>query len=296
MLKNIFLLLRPHQWLKNGFVFLPLFFDKRLLDLEYLIPCLIAFVAFSFAASGIYCFNDIYDASSDRMHPSKCKRPIASGKLSKGLGYVIMSCCFLMSMLLVAFGFFPVENGRLFLFEIILFYIILNVGYCTFLKQKAIIDVFTIAVGFVLRILAGGGAAGVFLSHWIILMTFLLALFLALAKRRDDVVIYEKTGVKARKNICGYNIAFMNTAISIIASITMVSYIMYSVSPDVMERFHSSNVYLTSFFVLAGIIRYLQIAIVYIKSGSPTKILMKDKFIQLCICGWLLSFAVILYL
>ena len=116
MLKNIFLLLRPHQWLKNGFVFLPLFFDKRLLDLEYLIPCLIAFVAFSFAASGIYCFNDIYDASSDRMHPSKCKRPIASGKLSKGLGYVIMSCCFLMSMLLVAFGFFSSGKWKTFSF------------------------------------------------------------------------------------------------------------------------------------------------------------------------------------
>jgi hypothetical protein len=127
-------------------------------------------------------------------------------------------------------------------------------------------------------------------------MTFLLALFLAFAKRRDDVVMYETTGTIIRKNVNRYNITFMNQVIGIIASITMVCYIMYTVSPEVIERFQSTSLYITSVFVLAGIIRYLQITIVDIKSGSPTTILIKDRFIQLCILGWLLTFSLIIYL
>ena len=127
-------------------------------------------------------------------------------------------------------------------------------------------------------------------------MTFLLALFLALAKRRDDVFAFEKNGIIQRRNINRYNLSFMNQSMSIVASITMVSYIMYTVSPEVTGRFHSSFVYLTSIFVLAGIIRYLQLALVFIKSGSPTNVLMKDRFIQCCILGWISTFALLLYI
>jgi 4-hydroxybenzoate polyprenyltransferase len=158
------------------------------------------------------------------------------------------------------------------------------------------VDVFIIALGFVLRILMGGVATGIYISHWIILMTFLLALFLAFAKRRDDVAMFEASGVKARKNIDRYNLDFMNQAISVVASITMVCYIMYTVSEDVVMRLGSRYVYVTSVFVLAGIIRYLQVAIVDVKSGSPTKVLMKDRFVQASVLGWLLTFALILYL
>ena len=127
-------------------------------------------------------------------------------------------------------------------------------------------------------------------------MTFLLTLFLAFAKRRDDVVTLEKSGVAVRKSINRYNLPFMNLAISIVASITMVCYIMYTVSPQVVERFNSPYVYLTSLFVLAGIIRYLQITVVDAQSGSPTKVLLKDRFIQGCVIGWLVTFAHVLYL
>lgn len=178
---------------------------------------------------------------------------------------------------------------------IILFYLVLNIAYCVKLKQIALVDVFIIAFGFVLRILAGSVATGIKLSQWIILMTFLLALFLAFAKRRDDVVIYEDTGVKARKNVNRYNLQFMNQAISIIASVTMVCYIMYTVSDEVIERMNTSYLYVTSIFVLAGLIRYLQITIVDVKSGSPTKVLMNDRFIQCCIAGWIITFFLILY-
>ena len=139
-------------------------------------------------------------------------------------------------------------------------------------------------------------SANIYVSNWIVLMTFLLALFLAFAKRRDDVVEWESTGTSRRKGINSYNTAFMNQALTIIATLTIICYIMYSISNSVVERVGSQYLYLTSIFVLAGIIRYLQIALVDIKSGSPTKVLLKDRFIQICIIGWFIAFAVILYL
>ncbi len=289
-MKNIVLLLRPHQWLKNAFIFLPLFFGGYITECGYVLPCIITFIAYCFSASAIYCFNDIWDAEADRKHPKKCKRPIASGAISKGKGYVISFAC-------VAISFFiaSLVEHRVELMYILTFYLIMNIAYCVKLKQIAVIDVFTIAIGFVLRIVVGGVTTSIELSHWIVLMTFLLALFLAFAKRRDDVVIYENTGALTRKNVNRYNLAFMNQTIGLVACITMVCYIMYTVSEEVIERLGSRYLYVTSIFVLAGIIRYLQLTIVDVKSGSPTQVLMKDRFIQLCIVAWVVVFALILY-
>jgi len=291
---EIIKLLRPQQWIKNLFVFLPLFFDRHLFDADYLIPCILAFFAFIMAASGIYCFNDILDVEADRNHHEKNKRPIASGKVSKTSCYVVMFVCFAISVVIMfisnsAYG----SDGQLFL--VIGAYVVMNIAYTLLLKQIAIVDVFVIAIGFVLRVLAGGVATGIHLTHWIVLMTFLLALFLAFAKRLDDVVAFENSGVTMRKTANRYNLRFLNTATSIVGSITMVCYIMYTVSPEVVERFGSHYVYLTSIFVLAGIIRYLQIMIVDVKSGDPTRVMLKDRFIQGCVICWLLSFALIIY-
>lgn len=288
-------LLRPQQWIKNLFVFLPLFFDRHLFDPEYLLPCVIMFFAFSFAASGIYCFNDIRDAEADRKHEVKRNRPIASGAISKTTGYIVMAVCFIVSLALLTLIRRPDGRNSL-LFLVVGGYIVMNIAYSLKLKQLAIIDVFIIAIGFVLRVLAGGLATNIRLTHWIVLLTFLLTLFLAFAKRRDDVVVYEKSGVAMRKNVNRFNLSFMNLAISIVASITMVCYIMYTVSPEVVERFNSPYIYVTSLFVLAGIIRYLQITVVEIKSGSPTKVLLKDRFIQGCVICWIISFVLLLYL
>jgi 4-hydroxybenzoate polyprenyltransferase len=293
---SILQLLRPHQWLKNLFIFLPLFFDRHLFEWNYFLPALVAFFAYSFAASSIYCFNDIYDVEADRLHPKKCKRPIASGAISKTMGYILMAVSLLISLAILLMCQNLIGGGKIYLLGILAFYYLMNLAYCIRLKQQAIVDVFIIALGFVLRILMGGVATGIYISHWIILMTFLLALFLAFAKRRDDVAMFEASGVKARKNIDRYNLDFMNQAISVVASITMVCYIMYTVSEDVVTRLGSRYVYVTSVFVLAGIIRYLQVAIVDVKSGSPTKVLMKDRFVQASVLGWLLTFALILYL
>lgn len=287
-------LLRPEQWVKNGFVFLPLFFDRHLLEWEYLLLGLLAFIAFCFIASSIYCFNDIYDVEADRKHPKKCKRPIASGAISKIGGSFVMAVCVILSAVMIALEF--IFLGCLsYLWLIILTYFVMNIAYTIRLKNVAILDVFIIALGFVFRVVAGGLVTGIYISHWIILMTFLLSLFLAFAKRRDDVVIYQETGVLARKNIGRYNLDFMNLAMTIVAAMTMVCYVMYTVSDEVMERMGSRYLYITSVFVLAGIIKYLQITLVDVKSGSPTKILLKNRFIQACIAGWILTFIVILY-
>jgi len=285
-------LLRPEQWTKNIFVFLPVFFSGQLLNVSVLMSCAIVFVAFSFMASSIYCFNDIHDVEDDKSHPEKCKRPIASGVVSIKAAYTTMAVCLLMS-----FGclFFLGDNVNRTIVALLLFYYVMNIAYCVKLKQIAIIDVVVISIGFVLRVLVGGAAAGVECSEWIIILTFLLAMFLAFAKRRDDMVLYMNTGVLHRRNIVQYSLEFMNQIIIIIATIAVVAYIMYTISPDVIERLNSKYVYLTTIFVLIGIIRYLQITNVLSKSGNPTKILLRDRFIQLCIVGWIVSFFIIIY-
>ena len=267
---------------------------KKLLSCILAAAIIMAGSVFCFAASGIYCFNDIYDVEADRQHPKKCKRPIASGAVSIAEGYIVTILCWLISIGLVMTDIFVLGNRTL-LWTIIAFYVVMNLAYTTKLKQIPILDVFIIAIGFVLRVFAGGVNAHIHISSWIVLMTFLLALFLAFAKRRDDVVEWETTGTTRRKGINRYNTAFMNQAMTIVATLTMVCYVMYTISDSVIERIGNQYLYVTSVFVLAGIIRYLQIAIVDIKSGSPTKILLKDRFIQFCIAGWLLAFAIILY-
>ena len=294
-MKEIIKLLRPYQWLKNLFVFAPVFFNGSVLDIDCLLPSFMVFFSFCMAASSIYCFNDIYDVETDRMHPIKRIRPIASGAVSKNMGYCLVIICFFLSIIIIISFSWYSNSTCIKIFTLVLFYVLLNIAYCVWLKHKAIVDVFIIAIGFVMRIYAGGVATGIELTNWLVLMTFLLALFLAFAKRRDDVVMYEETGKLVRDNITRYTLDYMNQVIGIIASVTMVCYIMYTVSPEVIDRFHSSKIYLTSVFVLAGIVRYLQVAMVDVKSGSPTKVLLHDKFIQACVFGWILSFALIIY-
>lgn len=292
-MKSIVLLLRPQQWLKNIFIFLPLFFHGDLVNVSLLMNAIVAFFCFSFAASSIYCFNDIYDVEADRKHPKKCKRPIASGAVSIPQAYSLMAIMFVCS---VSLAFFALGETSFSVIGLVCFYYIMNIAYCVKLKQIALVDVFIIAIGFVLRVILGGIVNDIMLSHWIVLMTFLLALFLAFAKRRDDVVLYAETGVLPRKNVNRYNLEFMNQALTIVSAVTLVAYIMYTVSDEVMRNFHSCYIYLTTVFVLAGILRYLQLTIVDVKSGSPTKVLMKDRFIQLCIVGWVISFMILIYL
>ena len=283
-------LIRPKQWIKNGFIFMPLFFGGELFNTDALLAGVIAFFAYSFAASSIYCFNDIYDVEADRRHPVKCHRPIASGAVSVKQAYGLM---FL--MLILSIGFSSLLDAWKTM-GIILFYWCLNLGYCAKFKQYAIIDVCIVAFGFVLRLLAGGVATGVVLSKWIVLMTFLITLFMSFAKRRDDVIRMEKTGEAPRKNTSRYNLTFINQAITITASVTLVCYIMYTVSPEVLEHFHTDKLYLTTVFVLVGLLRYIQIAVVDQQSGDPTKILLRDRITQVIVVAWLAAFLFLIYI
>lgn len=284
-------LIRPAQWVKNVFVFVPLFFNRSITDLHYLLPTAVAFLAFCLISSSVYCLNDIQDVERDRLHPLKRLRPIASGAMSVAEGWTLMLACILGSVALT----FAAGTHHWRLLGVILGYLVLNLAYSYKLKHYTIVDMIIIATGFVLRLFACGMTCGIELTPWLVLMTFLLALFLAFAKRRDDVVLYEETGQVARQGVEHYNLDFMNQSIGFIAAITMVCYILYTLSDEVLRNFQSRYLYLTSVWVLAAIIKYLQITIVDVKSGSPTKVLLHNRFIQLCIVGWIVSFAIIIY-
>lgn len=293
-MNNILKLIRPHQWLKNVFVLIPMFFGGSLLDPEDIRASLLTFLAYSFVASSVYCFNDINDVEADRRHPVKCKRPLASGAVSMGTAWMLMALMFVLAALMTALlgdrGHILKVGG------VLLFYYILNICYCAKLKQYAIVDVCIVAFGFVLRVLAGGFATDITLSKWLVLMTFLLTLFLSFAKRRDDVLRMNETGEPPRKNTIRYNLTFINQAITITASVTLVCYIMYTVSPEVVARLGSDLLYLTSVFVLLGLLRYMQITVVDKKSGDPTKIMLRDRFTQLVVMLWALTFLILIYI
>ena len=280
--------MRPHQYIKNLFIFLPLFFALKITDTSLLFNAVIAFIAFSLTASAIYTLNDYHDIEEDRQHPKKKDRPLASGAINKSQAISIMSVLFVAGFTLMAILSLKAA-------AILLAYVIMNIAYSFYLKHVAILDVVIIAIGFVLRLFIGSAVTDIPLSMWIVVMTFLLALFMALAKRRDDVLIYLDTGKKMRKVIDGYNLQFLDTAMAIMASVVIVSYTIYTTSPEVVARVHSEYLYLTSLFVILGIMRYLQVAFVLKDSGSPTKIVLKDRFMQLTLIGWVLSFAWILY-
>lgn len=289
-MNNILKLMRPYQWVKNVFVFIPLFFGGQLTEMDQLLNSIIMFVAFCLAASSIYCFNDIIDVEADRNHYAKRNRPIASGAVSIKEAYVIM---FLLIAVSIAILWFLLSDVNALM--IVAFYWLLQVAYCAILKRQAIIDVTILAFGFVLRIIAGGIAADVTVSKWLVLMTFLLTLFLGFAKRRDDVLLYNKDGKSPRYNTRRYNLTFLNQTLTICGSVMLVCYIMYTVSPEVMAKFGSHYIYLTSIYVLLGLLRYIQLTVVDEKSGDPTKMLLHDRFIRLDVLAWLLTFLFLIY-
>ena len=290
-MRNLIQLIRPHQWIKNLIVLLPVFFGGALLRWDAVYAGLITTLAFSLTASSIYCLNDIIDINDDRQHPIKRNRPLASGAVSIVQGYILMGLMFILSMT----STFLLPSHQVETASVILFYWLLNIAYCLRLKRYAIIDVCIVAFGFVLRILAGGYATNIQLSKWIVLMTFLLMLFLSFAKRRDDVVRMNETGYAPRQNTIRYNLTFINQAITITASVTLVCYIMYTMSPETIQNFHTDYLYLTSVFVLLGLLRYIQISVVDKKSGDPTKVMIHDRFMQLTVLAFGLTFLFIIY-
>lgn len=281
-------LIRIRQWTKNLFLFLPMFFAGRLLDPSLLLQEFIGFLSFCLIASFIYVINDIKDSDKDQIHPQKRLRPIASGEISKSTGLIVGIICLMLG------GIFAYQLNLDFI-AVLAIYLLLNILYTLGLKNISILDIMIISVGFVLRLIGGALIGSIFLSKWIIAMVFLLALFLAVAKRRDDLILKDSTGTEIRKVTKTYSLDFLNIVMSLLCGVIMVAYITYSLSPEVFERMGTDSIFYTSIFVLAGLLRYLQMALVENNTGSPSDILLKDRFIQFSIVLWGLSFYIIIY-
>lgn len=281
-------LIRPEHWLKNLFIFLPAFFNGSILIPGISISLLISFISFSLIASSVYIFNDYCDIDNDRLHPEKKKRPLAANEISKNIAFAGM-IIFLFSGLILAF----LQN--IVLLWIALSYLIINIAYTLRLKNIAILDVNIIAIGFIIRILFGGITSNVIISKWLWIITYLLALILAFGKRRTELSICLNSGEQTRKSITGYSLEFINNSIVFMVAVLVVSYIMYSISPEVTLRLNSEHIYLTSFFVVLGMLRFLQQTMVFNNTGSPSNLLVKDRFIQLILVGWTLMFVYFIY-
>ena len=281
-------LMRPEHWVKNLFLFVPAFFAARLAEPVVLGRTVLAFAAFSLTASAVYVLNDLADAAHDRQHPLKRRRPVASGTLSR------RAAALLMSALLLGGSALAWALGR----EVLLvcwLYFALNIFYSFWLKHIAIVDIALIALGFLLRVSAGGAAAGVAVSQWLIVLTFLLALILALAKRRGEFVL-ETGGGTSRRSLEGYNLPFLDASMVVCSTVAIVAYLMYCFSPEVTERIGSHHIYWTAFFAIVGILRYLQLTLVFNRTESPTWVLLHDVFLQTVLLGWLGCFVWLLYL
>ena len=282
-------LIRLNNWVKNLFIFMPLFFSSELLNPDKFILTLFVSLGFSFVTSFVYIINDIFDVEFDKNHPDKKNRPIPSGIISIRKSLLIGLFLFILGI--TALWFLSLNS-----FLLTIFYFILNVLYSYKLKHVPIIDFVVISIGFVIRILIGGVIGEIELSQWIIVMVFLLSLFLAVTKRRDDVYQFEIEDKINRKVVDKYTIEFMDKIITIVSSVLIVSYRLFITSEDVAKRYSTNSLLVTFIFVLIGVFRYNQITYVYNKSGSPLKILFKDRFLQIILFCWMLIFFIIIYL
>lgn len=288
-MKHYIRLARPEQWVKNIFLFLPLFFDHKFTNPTLFGLTIVGALAFSLMASSIYILNDYFDREADRKHPTKKNRPLASGK-AKVVPSIVFMCFLFLGGLSICF-LLPAS------FSIVLvIYFVVNLGYNFGLKHIPLLDVFVLSSGYLMRVYGGGFISDIEPSAWLGIMTFFMALFLALAKRRDDMVIYLDMGTKSRKVLDGYNLQFLNVGLAIMASVIIVAYAMYTINPETLMRFKSPHLYLTIIPVVLGLLRYLQITFVEKNSGSPTQVFYKDTFLQLVVVSWAVSLYLLIYL
>jgi decaprenyl-phosphate phosphoribosyltransferase len=292
-MKKYLKLLRVEQWVKNLFVFVPLFFSGNIKNFDLLTKSIFAFIIFSLAASVVYILNDYNDIEADRKHPEKRRRPLASGDVSKSQAIGIFIGLVMANIALVFFAqnYFG-ENLWKFA-AIVGSYFVMNLAYTFKLKHVPIVDISIIATGFVLRVLAGGYMTGISISQWAILLTFVLALVLAIGKRRGELINAQVSG-KTRRALDGYNVQFADIALSISVTLAIMCYLMFTLSPEVQAKFHS-RVFYTVLFVLFAFLRYLQQTLVYNRTESPTKILYRDRYIQVTLILWVAAFLIQIY-
>ena len=292
-MKKYLKLLRVEQWVKNLFLFVPLFFSGNIKNLDLLSKSIFAFIIFSLAASIVYILNDYNDIEADRKHPEKRRRPLASGVISKRRALGILSGLVIIDIALVFFAQYYFQENLWKFATIIATYFVMNLAYTFKLKHVPIIDIFIIATGFVLRVQAGGYITEIFISQWATLLTFLLALVLAIGKRRGELINAQVSG-KTRKSLDGYNVQFADIALSISVTLAIVCYLMFTLSPEIQLKLHS-GIFYTVVFVVFAFLRYLQQTLVYNRTESPTKIVYRDRYIQITLILWVAAFLILIY-
>ena len=280
-------LLRVYQWSKNGLVLLPLVFAQQLGDPVSVIRSIIATFAFCLAASATYIINDLMDYEQDQQHPRKSLRPIPSGKISR-IGALSIALLLLIAALGTGFGL----NSRFLL--ALVFYLVMTFSYSVFLKKVFIVDVILVALGFVIRAIAGAVAIDVVFSNWLIVCTLFLALFLALGKRRGEIALLEKEARNHREVLHHYSIAFIDQMLVVVAGGALITFTIYTCSPEVVERLGTDKLYMTLPFVVYGLARYLWL-IQRNETGDPSLALLKDIPTCVAVVLWGLACILIIY-
>lgn len=280
--------MRPRQWVKNGFLFVPLFFGAELASESAYAPLAVAFICFCLISSAVYILNDICDAGADRKHQTKRLRPIASGAISPlqaGVVGLVLLGSGLLAPLTV--GLPPAFYG------IVASYLFINIAYSLGLKHIAVLELFMVSSGFVLRLLAGGIVAQISLSPWIIVATGMISLLLATGKRRADLALDNDPG-KLRRSLQGYTVEYLDAVLAAIAGGTFIVFILFCASDYAIERYGRA-VLVTSVPVGLGVLRFVQAVMVHNGGDSPTDLVLRDRFILTTVAVFVLLFAILLY-
>lgn len=280
--------MRPHQWSKNLFIFAPLLFGKKMTDLTAVGYSFLAFAVFCLLASSLYIFNDWFDAEEDRAHPEKRFRPISSGDLPVPVALFCAGVLFL-----AAFGIAAVIGLNFSLLAASYFILILS--YCLALKRLLVLDCMTIAAGFVMRVVGGAIAVEVMPTHWLIVCAFLLALFLAFTKRRQELLTLSDNAAEHRQVLGQYSVRYVDRVNNILIGAAIVCYALYTVAPETVERFHTNNLIYGTVFVIYGMLRYMALIEDSANGGNPSKMLLQDKPLLLTVIGWTIYNAVLIY-
>ncbi len=286
---GVFNLMRPTQWLKNVFLFAPLIFSKHLFETTYFWREALAFVGFCLVSSIVYIINDIADREADKLHPIKRNRPLASGllRLSDSIGVVLILLVFVICLI-------PYLNLQF--WYAIAFYGFLNLAYSFWLKQIVIVDVFIVAAGFMLRVLAGVFAIEVEISSWLILCTLFVSVFLAVSKRRGELMLSAATDSYASRPVLKqYDVAFLDQIMTVAASGMAISYALYTVAERTVTIYGTENLIFTTVFVLFGIFRYIFLMRDRKTDDNPMHLLLSDAPLMVNILLWFITCVFIIY-
>jgi 4-hydroxybenzoate polyprenyltransferase len=287
-IRSVFVTLRPQQWVKNFVLFAGLVFSQNLSNTDMVLKTVFGFVLFCLLSSSVYVLNDILDIESDRKHPLKSNRPIARGDIKISTAVVLF-----VILALVSLGLSYRLSPSFALTALV--YFVMNLLYSLYLKHVVIIDVMCIALGFVLRAVAGAVVIGVAISAWLIVCTTLLALFLGFGKRRHELMLLENQATDHRKSLSEYSQYFLDQMISVVTASTVIAYAFYTLSPEVESKLGTTHMDLTIPFVLYGVFRYLYLIHRKEGGGSPTQMFLNDKPLLANIILWLISVVLIVY-